>query len=113
MLTTTMLTHNQQTWPAKLERLQAKAEAVHRAALNLSTTYGVFHGINSVSDKALVSTYVAEAVNSIQHDLQHLMAIRLCALCEKGPRPDDASIIVLKGEINCKRCFDPTFYDAG
>jgi hypothetical protein len=75
------------------------AEAVHRAALNLSMTYGAFHGINSVSGKPLINTQVAEAINSIQHDLLHLMAVRLCALCDHGPRPDDASVIVLERGI--------------
>ena len=90
---------NQHTLSSELEHLQTKADAVHRAARNLSMTYGVFHGINTVSDKPLINPHVAEAINGIQHDLLHLMAIRVCALCDPGPRPDDASIIALERGI--------------
>jgi hypothetical protein len=90
---------NQRTSPEELERLRTKADAVRRAALNLSMTYGVFHGINSASGKPVINTDVSQAINSIQHDLLHLMVIRLYALCDHGPRPDDASIIALERGI--------------
>jgi hypothetical protein len=38
---------DQVTTKGEIERLKAKAEAVHIAALNLSNTLGVFHGINN------------------------------------------------------------------
>src|SRR5262245_41678989 len=84
---------------ADIDRLKAKSEAVHVAALNLSMTYGIFHGINSARTLPTLSPQVASAINSIQHDLLHLMAIRLCALCDQGPRADDASIVVLERSV--------------
>lgn len=62
-------------------------------------TYGVFHGINSAREQAVANDRVIQAVNSIQHDLLHMMAIRLCALCDQGLRPDDSSLIVLEREL--------------
>lgn len=81
------------------ERLRATAEVTHVAALNLAVTYGVFHGINSARTLPVRSPQIAAAINSIQNDLLHLMAVRVCALCEHGPRPDDASLLALERKI--------------
>ena len=59
---------------------------------------GFFRG-NSAPTKPVISSDVIQAINFIQHDLLHLMAIRLCALCDDGPRPDDASIVALSRRI--------------
>jgi hypothetical protein len=82
-----------------LEQLKTVANAVHLAALNLAMTYGVFQGINSAPTRPVISSDVIKAINFIQHDLLHLMAIRLCALCDDGQRPDDASIVLLSRRI--------------
>lgn len=89
-----MANHALSTPAVAAERLKVLADAAHLAALNLAMTYGVFHGINSARGSPVKNMRVAAAINSIQHDLLHLMAVRVCALCEQPfhPRPDDSSL---------------------
>jgi hypothetical protein len=76
-----------------LKELKAKADAVHIAALNLSSTLGVFHGINNSLEAGALGGPEIRAINVIQSDLLHLLVIRVCALCASVQnRPDDASI---------------------
>lgn len=82
-----------------VERLKTMADAVHHAALNLASTYGTFLGVNAMRNKEVVNPHVAVAINSVQHDLLHLMVVRLCGLCDYGSKPDDASIFVLAAKI--------------
>jgi hypothetical protein len=84
---------------SELERVVRMTDAVHLAALNLATTYGVFHGVNSAPQLPVINNRVIRAISSIQHDLLHLMAIRVCALCDYGPKPDDASIPAVERRI--------------
>jgi hypothetical protein len=86
----------QATTKAKIEMLKVKAEAVHIAALHLSNTLGIFHGINNSFDGGLLGGPEIRAINVIQSDLLHLLVIRVCALCTSAQnRPDDASIMGL------------------
>ncbi len=79
---------------SKIENLQEKAEAVHVAALNLSRTLGVFHGINNAVERGALAAAEIRAIDIIQFDLLNLLLIRVCALCfsNQSERPDDASI---------------------
>ena len=86
-----------------MEILGKKAEAVHIAAMNLSTTLGIFHGVNKARLRTSVRGKAAQAINAIQFDLLQLLVIRVCAICEapaKGSRPDDASLSVLLDALN-------------
>jgi hypothetical protein len=77
----------------EIGELKAKADAVHIAALSLSNTLGVFHGINNAMEAGPLSGPEIRAINVIQSDLLHLLVIRVCALCASVQnRPDDASI---------------------
>src|SRR5258708_10494996 len=87
----------------EIEELKAKAEAVHVAALNLSNTLGVFHGINNSLEAGPLGGPEIRAINVIQSDLLHLLVIRVCALCTSAQnRPDDASIEVLMNALREK-----------
>ena len=89
--------------PPELETLLTKADAVHVAALNLASTLGIFHGINDVLRERQLRGRPSHAVGTIQFDLLQIMVIRVCALCEGGRRPDDASMPVLLGVLNDRR----------
>lgn len=84
---------------ADIAQLKGMAEAIHVAARGLAMTYGVFHGVNFLRSRDVLSPHVAQAINSIQHDLLHLMAIRACALSELGSRSEDAPIRALERRI--------------
>lgn len=78
--------------------LKEKAESVHVAALNLATTLGIFHGLNSALRTHSLRGEASHAVGAIQFDLLQIMVVRVCALCEqpqRGARIDDASIAVI------------------
>ena len=80
--------------------LMNKAEAVHIAALNLSNTLGIFHGINDALEDGEAGGPEVRAINVIQSDLLHLLVIRVCALCEASKnRADDASIAIIVSAI--------------
>jgi hypothetical protein len=83
-----------ETLNLKIQELRTKAEAVHVAALNLSNTFGVFHGINNAVERGTLMGSEIRAINIIQSDLLHLLVIRVCALCftNQKERPDDASL---------------------
>ena len=78
------------------EAFSRKVDEVHLAVLNLATTCGIFHGMNdALGEERIVSRKPSHAVGVIQYDLIHVLVIRLCALCDHGMRPDDASMAAL------------------
>jgi hypothetical protein len=91
--------------PAELFRLyNRKAEIVHRFAENLAQTLGVFHGINQTGQKLDIDGEPSGALGTILFDQLQMMVLRICALCDKGTRDDDASL----GEL-VRGLSDPVF----
>jgi hypothetical protein len=90
------------TLSARIAALREKAEAAHIASMNLATTLGIFHGINRPAVRSDVRGPAVPAVNAVQHDLLHLSAIRVCALCDEPTKAyrDDASLPIILGELN-------------
>jgi hypothetical protein len=69
-----------------------KAAVVHHFAENLAQTLGVFHGINQTGQKLLIDGEPSGALGTILFDQLQIMVLRICALCDKGSRDDDASL---------------------
>jgi hypothetical protein len=80
------------TFSERYQRYCKKAEIIHHFAENLAQTLGVFHGINDTGKKLEVEGDFSRAVNTVLFDQLQLMIIRVCALCGKSTKPDDASL---------------------
>jgi hypothetical protein len=74
------------------QRYCRQAHIIHQFAENLAQTLGVFHGINETGKKLEVEGDFSRAVNTVLFDQLQLMIIRVCALCGKSTKPDDASL---------------------
>lgn len=80
------------TYSELYQRYCKKADIIHHFAENLAQTLGVFHGINETGKKLKVEGNFSRAMNTILFDQLQLMIIRVCALCGKSTKPDDASL---------------------
>lgn len=90
----------------KMESISEMVTEIHVAALNLASTYGIFHGMNdAIGDEKIPSGRPSQAIAVIQNDLIHTIAFRVCALCEESNRRDDANMsVVLKSLDDQKFC---------
>ncbi|MGJ5094353.1 hypothetical protein ACQR1V_03385 [Bradyrhizobium oligotrophicum] len=88
----------------RYRRYCKKAEIIHHFAENLAQTLGVFHGINENGLKLAIEGEPVVALGTILFDQLQLMIIRICALCDKGSRDDDASLFELVAGLS-----DPDF----